>query len=61
MVDTFKGATRLAAYETPEGKRSAFVRVPERHATIIILTNDMNADARGMAEKILDQILAPPR
>jgi cyanophycinase len=53
-VDGYKGVTRVAAYATADGKRAAFVRVPERHATIVILTNDANADARAMAEKILD-------
>jgi cyanophycinase len=57
-VDTYKGVTRLAAYATPDGKRAAFVRVPDRHATIVILTNDANADAKGMAQRMLDQILA---
>lgn len=57
-VDTYRGVTRLAAYATPDGKRGAFVRVPERKATIIILTNDANADARGMAERILDRLLS---
>ena len=52
------GVTRLAAYATADGKRAAFVRVPERKATIIILTNDANADARGMAEQILDRLLS---
>jgi hypothetical protein len=57
-IDTYKGVTRLAAYATADGKRAAFVRVPERKATIIILTNDAKADARGMAERILDRLLA---
>jgi cyanophycinase len=55
--DTYKGVTRLASYATADGKRAAFVRIPERGATIIILTNDAGADARGMAERILDQLL----
>jgi cyanophycinase len=59
--DRYKGVQRLAAYATRDGKRGAFVRVPERKATIIILTNDANADARDMAEKILDRMLATPR
>ncbi|HEY6219318.1 MAG TPA: Type 1 glutamine amidotransferase-like domain-containing protein [Gemmatimonadaceae bacterium] len=57
-VDTYKGATRVAAYVTPDGKKGAFVRLPDKHVAVIILTNDANADAKGMAEKILDQILA---
>lgn len=55
--DTYRGVTRLAAYATADGKRAAFVRIPDRHATVIILTNDATADARGMSERILDQLL----
>jgi cyanophycinase len=57
-VDTYKGVTRHAAYATPDGKRAAFVRLPDRHATIVILTNDANADVKAMSEKLLDQLLA---
>jgi cyanophycinase len=60
-VDTFHGVQRLAAYGTRDGKRAAFVRIPSRHATVIILTNDPNADARGMAERITDQLLSTSR
>jgi hypothetical protein len=60
-ADTYKGVSRLAAYATPDGKRAAFVRVPERRTTIIILTNDASADARGMADRILDQLIPVPR
>ncbi|MEP6622025.1 MAG: Type 1 glutamine amidotransferase-like domain-containing protein [bacterium] len=60
-ADTYKGVTRQAAYATADGKRAAFVRVPERQATIVILTKDAAADARGMAQQILDQVLAAPR
>lgn len=55
--DTYKGVTRLASYATADGKRAAFVRIPDRYATVIILTNDANADARGMSERILNQLL----
>ena len=57
-TDMYKGVRRLAAYATPDGKRAAFVRVPERRATIIILTNDAGADAKGMSQRILDRVLA---
>jgi cyanophycinase len=57
-TDTFHGVQRLAVYGTRDGKRSAFVRIPSRNATVIILTNDPNADARGMAERITDQLLS---
>ena len=56
--DTYKGMARHAAYGDDEGRRAAFVIVPESATTIIILTNDASADARGMAEKILDQVVA---
>lgn len=57
--DMYRGVTRLAAYATADGKRGALVRLPERRATIIILTNDATADARGMSERILDRLLGP--
>jgi cyanophycinase len=55
-ADAYRGARRFAAYATPDGRRAAFVRVPERHVTVVVLTDDANADARGMAERILDQL-----
>jgi cyanophycinase len=59
-ADSYRGATRLAAYATADGRRAAFVRVPERRATIVILTNDAEAGARGMAAQLLDRLLASP-
>jgi cyanophycinase len=56
-VDTFNGVQRIAAYATKDGKRSAFVRIPSRHATVIILANDPHADARAMSERILEKVL----
>lgn len=56
-ADTYRGVMRLAAYATPDGRRAAWVRIPDRHVTVIVLTNDANADARGMSERILDQLL----
>ena len=58
--DVYRGTTRLAVYGTADGKRHAFVRFPDAHATIIILTNDDAADARAMAERIAEQLLAKP-
>jgi hypothetical protein len=57
-VDTYKGVKRLAAYATDDGKRAAFVRLPDKRATVVILTNDATANARGMAERLLDRLLA---
>jgi cyanophycinase len=53
------GTTRLAAYGADGGRKHAFVRVPERRATVVILTNDDAADAKGMANRILDRLLSP--
>lgn len=60
-ADTYGGVVRQAAYATAGGKRGAFVRVPIRNITIIILTNDAAADARGMAQQLLDVLLAQGR
>jgi cyanophycinase len=51
------GLTRLGVYGADGGKRSAFVRVPDRKAVVIVLTNDDAADAKGMANRILDRLL----
>lgn len=56
--DESHGVTRYAAYGTADGKRNAFVRIPERHATIIVLTNDESADAKAIADRISNRLLA---
>jgi hypothetical protein len=56
-VDEYRGEPRLALYGTADGKRNAFVRFPDRRAAIIILTNDDNADAKGIADRIADRLL----
>ncbi len=58
VTSSHGGVTRHASYATADGKRGAFVLVPEKQISIVILTNDAGADAKGMAEKILDQVLA---
>jgi cyanophycinase len=56
-ADTYRGLNRFGVYGTSDGKRHAFVRIPERRATVIILTNDENADAKAIAERIIDRLL----
>jgi hypothetical protein len=56
-ADTFRGTARLSAFGTADGKRNAFLRFPDKHATIIVLTNDASADARAMAERIAEKLL----
>lgn len=56
-ADTYKGQSRLSAYYAPDGKRAAFVRYPDADATIVVLTNDDAADAKGLADRIADRLL----
>jgi cyanophycinase len=56
-ADSYKGVARLSAYGTPDGHRAALVRIPERRATIIVLTNDDNADAKRIADEITNHLL----
>jgi len=56
-ADTYHGVKRLVAYAVDGGKRSAFVRIPDQHASIIILTNDDSADAKAIADEITDRLL----
>ncbi len=51
------GQTEYAAYVEPNGRRGAMLRVPSQHATVIVLTNDDSADARGIATQIMDRLL----
>ncbi|HXT17209.1 MAG TPA: cyanophycinase [Gemmatimonadaceae bacterium] len=55
--DTYKGVARFTAYGTPDGKRNAYVRIPSKHATIIVLTNDEHADAKAIADGITDRLV----
>lgn len=56
-TDRHDGATRYRAFASAGGKRGAFVRIPERRTTIIILTNGESADAAGMADAIAERLL----
>jgi hypothetical protein len=55
-LDTVNGMRRHAAYGTPDGRRAAWVRWPDRRATILILTSDDAFDARGAAQRIADRL-----
>ena len=54
---TYRGVVRLSLFGTKGEKRHAFVRIPEKGISIIILTNKDDADARGIAERITDRLL----
>ena len=50
-------AVRYQSFAESGGKRGAWLRFPDAHATVIILTDDPSADARGMAEAIAGKLL----
>src|SRR6185437_1473049 len=58
--DAVNGEARYAAYGVEGGKRDAFVRLPDRRASVIILTDDDNADAKAMADAIAAKLAAAP-
>lgn len=55
--DTFKGQARQSAFGDEGGRRSAFVRLPSRHAVVIVLTDDEHADARAVADGIVEKLV----
>lgn len=55
--DMYHGVSRFAAYGAADGKRNAFVRIPDKRAVVIVLTNDATADAAQMADAITDRLL----
>jgi len=48
---------RLSAWGTADGKKAAFVRIPDKKATIIVLTNDDAFDAKSVVDKISDRLV----
>jgi CubicO group peptidase (beta-lactamase class C family) len=55
--ETHGGVRWLTAYGSKDGKRNAFVRIPDKRAVVIVLTNDAAADAKGMAEQIATRLV----
>jgi hypothetical protein len=58
VTDTVNGMRRHSAYGAANGRRSAWIRYPERRTTVIVLTNDDTFDARGTAQRIADRLLS---
>jgi hypothetical protein len=61
QADTFRGMARLSMYGAAGGRRNAFVRIPDKEAVIIILTNDDTADARNIADRITERMFPAGR
>jgi cyanophycinase len=57
QVDQFDGMERLSAFAAPNGRRGAFVRIPDKDLTVIVLTNDDAADAKTIADAIVGKTL----
>lgn len=56
--DNRAGAARFSAFGAAGGKRSAFVRLPDKHATIIVLTNSESADVKHIVDALTDRLLS---
>ena len=56
--DTWRGLRRLSAFGDATGHRNAFVRIPDRHVSVIILTDRNDLNARELSERIVER-LAP--
>jgi cyanophycinase len=55
-ADRWRGEPRLAAYGAEGGKRNAFVRLPSRRVSVIVLTDGDDVDARRIAERIAERL-----
>lgn len=58
-IEQYNGLTRHSQYGTPNGMRNAYVRIPEKRAAIIILTNSDNVNAKLLADKIAYKLFPP--
>lgn len=58
VTETVNGMRRHSAFGTNDGTRSAWVRYPERRTTILVLTNDATADAKGLSQRIADRLFS---
>ena len=57
-TDRYHMLARQSAFADSRGMRAGYVRFPERRASIIVLTNDDNADVRAIVDRIADRLLA---
>ena len=56
-VDRFRGLARWSAFGTADGMRNAFVRIPDRRVSIIILTDGDGVNAREIADRIAERLV----
>ena len=60
FIDTYRGVRRWRHTGETSGFRNAIQRYPDRHFTVIILTNRNGGDPATIAERITDQLLFHP-
>jgi hypothetical protein len=49
---------RLSLFGAESGRRNAWVRIPEKRVSVIILTNKEDANAQGIAQRITDRLVS---
>lgn len=57
FIDTYRGVKRWRHTGETSGFRNAIQRFPERHFTVIILTNRSSGEPGAIAERIVDRLL----
>jgi CubicO group peptidase (beta-lactamase class C family) len=60
FIDTYRGVRRWRHTGETSGFRNAIQRYPDRHFTVIILTNRNGGDPATIAERVTDQLLFHP-
>jgi cyanophycinase len=53
----YRGVRLQFLYGTAEGRRNAFMRIPERRLAVIILSDSEELDARGVMERIVARLM----
>ena len=61
FVDSYRGVKRWRHTGETSGFRNAIQRYPDRHFSVIVLTNRNGGDPAAIAERIVDALLFGPR
>ena len=54
--DTYRGAPRVSLFGLSNGRRHAWMRIPSRRISVIVMTDSDETDARSLAERIIDRL-----
>jgi hypothetical protein len=55
--DSYRGKARLSLFGTRDGRRNAYVRIPEASISVIILTEKDDWNAMAVAQRIIDKLM----